>query len=241
VGFDLPLLTNGRGNEVIVADSTNLLIGQQVWISAATTSRVVRRIVKIKKLSSTSSTITVDGDADLDRYSTLAAATLHAFLPDTVNSQMMLYIPSDTASPDTDLQLKAIPGLDIYDQLLNVGGVDLLLTSTGDLAVTPDGDCRLAVGLQNIVQTARIRLATVQGSLNRHPTFGLPIKVGQSVADLDAKALLKAVKNLFVDDPAFTGVQSASVLMNGAVTTIALSVGVRGQNQAIPLTLDVKR
>jgi hypothetical protein len=73
---------------------------------------------------------------------------------------MMLYIPSDAPPAEDDLQLKSIPGLDVYDQLLNVGGVDLLLTQTGDLAITPDGDCRLAVGLQNIVQTARIRLAS---------------------------------------------------------------------------------
>jgi hypothetical protein len=124
---------------------------------------------------------------------------------------------------------------------LNVGGVDLLLTSTGDLAITPDGDCRLAIGLQNIVQTARTRLAVTQGQLNRHPSFGLPIKTGQSVADLNAKALLKAVKNLFNDDPTFTGVQSASVLVNGPVASIAIAVGVRGQSQIIPLTFDLKK
>lgn len=239
-GFDLPLLVNGNGNEISVTDSSKLYVGQQVWLSSASTSRAVRRITKIKKLSSSNVVVTVDGDPDLSRFNVLAGAVLHAFLPDTVNSQMMLYIPSEDDPADTDYQLKAIPGLDVYDQLLNAGGVDLLLTSTGDLAITPDGDCRLAVGLQNVIQTARTRLAVVQGTLSRHPTFGLPIKVGQSVADLSASDLLKAVKNLFVDDPAFTGVQSASVLVNGPVTSIALSVGVRGQSQVIPLTLDIK-
>jgi hypothetical protein len=76
--------------------------------------------------------------------------------------------------------------------------------------------------------------------LNRHPTFGLPVKVGQSVADLDAKTLLKAAKNLFVDDPAFTGVESASVLVNGPVTSISIGVGIRGQSQVVPLTFDIK-
>jgi hypothetical protein len=241
VGFDLPLLTNGRGNEVNVADSSNLYVGQQIWISAATTARTVRRITKIHKLSASNSIVTVDGDSDLERFSTLASASLHAFLPDTVNSQMMLYIPSDAEPAGEDVQLKAIPGLDVYDQLLNVGGADLLLTSTGDLAITPDGDCRLAVGLANIIQTARTRLAVTQGTLNRHPTFGLPIKPGMSIADTDAKSLLKAVKNLFIDDPAFTGVMNASVRVQGPVTSIALGVGVRGQSQVVPITLDIKR
>jgi hypothetical protein len=240
-GFDLALLTPGSGNQVSVADSSNLYVGQQVWLSSPTTSRSIRHVTKIQHLSPSNSVITVDGDPDLARFTPLAGATLHAFLPDTVNSQMMLYIPSNEDPVEPDLQLKAIPGLDVFDQLLNVGGVDLLLTSTGDLAITPDGDCRLAIGLQNIVQTARTRLAVTQGQLNRHPSFGLPIKTGQSVADLNAKALLKAVKNLFNDDPTFTGVQSASVLVNGPVASIAIAVGVRGQSQIIPLTFDLKK
>jgi hypothetical protein len=238
-GFDLPLLTNGRGNQFSVSDSSNLYVGQQVWISASTTSRTTRHITVINKISASTSTITVDGDSDLDRFSVLAGAVMHAFLPDTVNSMMTLYIPSQDDPGDEDVQTKAIPGLDEYDQLLNVGGVDLLLTQTGDLAITPDGDCRLAVGLANIIQTARTRLSITQGSLNRHPTFGLPIKVGQSIADLDAKSLLKATRNLFVDDPAFSGVQGASVLVNGPTTSIALTVTVRGQSQVIPITLNV--
>jgi hypothetical protein len=236
-----PLLTNGNGNQIEVADSTNLFVGQLVWLSSANTSRTSRHVTKIDKLSSTVSVLTLDGDPDLSRFSTLAGAVLHAFLPDTVNSQMMLYIPSQQEPSVADEQLRAIPGLDVFDQLLNVGGVDLLLTQSGDLAITPDGDCRLAVGLANIVQTAKIRLSVVQGTLNRHPTFGLPIQVGQSVADLDASALLRACRNLFNDDPAFTGVTHASVKVGGPIVTIAIGVGVKGQDQVVPITFDLKR
>lgn len=240
-GFDLTLLVNGNGNQVSVADSSRLYIGQRIWLSAINTSRTIRRITKIEKLSSSLSTITVDGDPDLSRFTTMGEATLHAFLPDTVNSQMTLYMPSDKPPPTADAQTKSVPGLDVYDQLLNAGGFDLLLTPTNDLVITPDGDCKLAVGLQNIVQTARIRLSVQQGSLNRHPTFGLPLKVGMSTADLDAKDLLKAVKNLFVDDPVFTGVQSASVYKNGPTAKIMMSVGVQGTSQYIPLAFDLRR
>jgi hypothetical protein len=52
-GFDLPFLVNGNGNDVVVADSSNLYVGQQVWLSAAGTARAMRRIIKITKLSST--------------------------------------------------------------------------------------------------------------------------------------------------------------------------------------------
>lgn len=240
-GFDLPLLTKGHGNEVTVSDSTNLYTGQQVWLSSTTTARTMRRITSLHKISESTTVVTLDGEDDLERFLPASDAVLHAFLPDTVNSMKMLYIPSSEEPADADYQTKDVPGLDVFDELLNAGGFDLLLTSSNDLAVTPDGDCRLAVGLANVVQTARIRLSVPQGSLHRHPEFGLPVALGKSVADLDAKSLLKAARNLFNDDPVFTGVTAASVRVDGPVTSIALNVGVRGQQQVIPLTFDLRR
>lgn len=240
-GFDLLLQTNGFENQVTIADSSELYIGQPVWISAADVSRTMRHITKIERLSVSTSVITLDGEPDLGRFHTNQSAVLHAFLPNTVNSMQMIYIPSDEEPADADYQTKDVPSLDVFDELLNTAGFDLLLTSSNDLAVTPDGDCRLAVGLANVIQTARIRLSVPQGMLHRHPEFGLPIKIGESVADLDAKALLKAAQNLFNDDPVFTGVQSASVRITGPAAQIAMTVGIRGQQQVIPLTFDLKR
>lgn len=238
-GFDLPLLVNGRGNEVSVSNASQLYVGQQVWLSGALTARTRRHITSIDALSSTDFVITVDGDSDLERFTVAGAATLHAFLPDTVNSQMMLYIPSSQDPAVEDFQTKAVPGLDVFDQLLNAAGFDLLLTSTNDLAVTPDGDCRLAVGLTNAIQTIRLRLSVRQGTLNRHPEYGLPVKVGQSIADLNSKELLRAARNLFKDDPSFTGVTAASVRANGPVASIGISVGLRGQSTSIPVVLNL--
>lgn len=240
VGFDLPLLTNGHDNQVEVGDATNLFIGQQIWLSSTTTSRNSRRILKIEKLNSGQVILTLDGDGDLNRYSILASATLHAFLPDTVNSMMQIYIPSPDEPADQDYKLKAIPGVDYFDPLVEAAGVDLLLTENLDLAITPDGDCRLAVGLSNIVQTARVRLSTPQGNLLRHPTFGLAITPGESTADVDAKTLLRSCQDLFSDDPTFTGVTSASISKQGPIAIIAIEVGVRGVTQNVPITFKLQ-
>lgn len=241
VGFDIPLLTNGNGNQIVLGTAKNLYINQTVWISSNISRRTQRKITNIRRVTDTNWVITVDGDSDLSRFSTLAQASVHAFLPDTVNSMQMLYIPSDNAPPEIDDQLKAIPGIDQYDQLLAVGGVDLLLTDTGNLIVTEDGDCRYAVGLTNVIQTARIRLSVPQGTLKRHPTFGIPIKAGQSVADINAQDLLLAVKNMFNDDPTFEGVPSASVRIQGPVTSIGMSIAIRGQQANIPVTFNLTR
>lgn len=240
VGFDLPLLTNGHDNQVEVSDATNLAIGQQVWISSTTTSRTSRFIVKIETLNSGQSMLTLDGDPDLARFSILAQATLHAFLPDTVNSMMQIYIPSDEDPEDEDYRSKSIPGVNYFDPLVEAAGVDILLTEGLDLAITPDGDCRLAQGLANILQTARIRLSTPQGNLLRHPSFGLAIKPGESTADVDAQTLLRSCQDLFSDDPTFTGVTSASVLKQGNSALISIEVGVRGVTQNIPISFKLQ-
>jgi hypothetical protein len=241
VGFDLPLLVNGQGNQVVVADSSNLYVGQPVWISATNTSRTKRRITKIEKLGSSSSVITVDGDPDMDRYETIASATLHAFLPDTVNSQMLIYIPSDSPPEDVDYGTKSIPGIDEFDQLIQVGGVDLLLTQDGDLAVTPDGDCRLAIGLTNLVQRARVAIGTPKGSLLHHPNYGLGLQIGDNTADIDAKKVLAAFQDTFKSDPSFRGVSGVAISKAGPAVRVTLSIGIAGTNQMIPISVDIRR
>lgn len=239
-GFDLPLLVNGRDQDVVVTDASNLYVGQQVWLSSTTAPRTARRVVGIKTIAPGTVRVTLDGDT-VNAYVTLAGASLHAFLPDTVNSQQMLYLPSDADPGTADYGAPSIPGLNEYDLLLEVGGADMLLTTTNDIVVTADGDQRLAIGLQNIIQEARLALGTVQGTLARHPSYGLPVRVGQNLADLDARAVLKAAKNLFLDQPAFNGLVSADVVTQGPTTQIALLLNIKGLVQPVPVTLAVSR
>lgn len=239
-GFYLPLQVNGKGQDLVVADGSGLFVGQRIWLSSQTAARTTRRVTAVREVAPGTVRVTVDGDP-VDAYLVLAGAAVHAFLPDTVNSQQVVYLPSDSDPGTADYGAKAIPGLNEFDLLLEVGGQDLLLTSTNDLVITPDGDQRLAVGLQNIVQDARLALGTVQGKLPRHPGYGLPLQIGQSLADLDAAAILKAAKNLFLDQPAFNGLVSADVVTNGPTTQVALTLNIRGLSQPVPVTLAVSR
>jgi hypothetical protein len=241
IGFTLTLLTNGNGNQVTVADISRLFVNQQVWVSSTAQGRTKRRISKIETISPGIHTLTLTGEQNLGIYTVSAGASIQAFLPNTVNSQMSIYIPSDEESDDSDFRHKSIPGIDYFDPLVRVGGIDLLLTANGDLVVTPDGDGRLAVGLTNIVQKVRLVLDTPRGSLLHHPDYGFPVQVGDSTADVSAQDILDICRNLFKGDPTFTGVQSAAILKNGPVVKIALSVGIAGTQQVIPITVEVNR
>lgn len=240
-GFDLILQVNGVGNIIQVGAALNLYVGQLVTLSSTSTSRTQRRITKIDRINPTTTILTLDGDPDLDRFTVLAQAQLHAYLPDTVNSQQLIYIPSDIEADTEDFFTKSIPGVDEFDQLIRVGGTDLLLTSSGDLAVTPDGDCRLATGLTNIVQRIKIALGTPKGSLLHHPDFGLGLIVGINTGDIDVKQALATLQDMFRSDPAFAGVSGVSILKSGPSIRVAMSVAITGTNQTIPLTVDIRR
>ncbi len=241
VGFDLPLLVNGAGNEVVVSTAENLFVGQPVWIYSSLVNKTKRHITGIRRVSPTNHVIQVDGDNDLAIYKVSASAQLHAFLPDTVNSQMLLSIPSTDPSNIDDLELRSIPGLDQFETLLEVGGVDLLLTSTGDAAITPDGDWKLAVGMANLVQQIRVFVGTPRGSLYRHPDWGLAVQVGQSTADMSARDILKSLGGLTGSNPAFKAVRSASVNKTGPTARISALIEVRGVEKLLPISLELKR
>ena len=240
VGFDVSLLANGNLSEIVISDATNLKISQPVWIQSAFVNREKRHIVNINEIAANNVVVTLDGPADLDRYKVAAHAYIHAFLPDTVNSQQMIYIPSDIPVADNS-ELAKIPGIDVFDDLLEVGGVDILLTSDNDLTVTNDGDCRLAYGMAALVQRAKMTLGTPQGTLMRHPTYGLPIQIGQSIADLDLEGLSSACRGVFAADPAFDGVSTVSIAVQGPTVAINLGIYVKGQDLPISLAIEVKR
>ena len=240
VGFDRPLLANGNLSEIVISDASNLRINQPIWIQSNIVPREKRHIINIKKLSPQNIVLTLDGPGNLDRYKSIDKAYLHAFLPDTVNSQQLIFIPSDKNVADNS-ELTKIPGIDVFDNLLEVGGVDLLLTNDNDLAITQDGDCRLAYGMSAIVQRAKIALATPQGTLFRHPNFGLPLQIGQSIADLDMGGLRTACQNVFANDSAFNGLSSVKISQKGPVVSIGIGLFVTGQDTPISLSIDIKK
>ncbi len=239
-GFQLPLLVNADRNQIVVGSANNLYVNQTVYLSGNGLGRIKRHITKIDEVGDTDFVVTLDGDPDLQQFTTYAESKLEAFLPGTVNSRQIIFIPSDVEVGEFDVESRAIPGTDAFDPLLEVAGEDLLLKMNGDLAITPDGDCGVAVGLQNIVQTVRLALTTPLGALLHHPGFGIKLEAGMSTADVSAQDLLEQITKMFADDGTFTGVKSATVQKNGNSTTIVVEVGIAGVSKFIPISVEIK-
>ncbi len=180
--------------------------------------------------------MTLDGDTDLDVYKVADRATIRAFLPGTVNSRSIIYIPSD-ADPLVPESSISIPGINPLDPLIRLGGIDLALTDRLDLIVTPNGDNPLSIGMANMVQTVNLALTTKPGTLLLHPNWGFDARPGDSTADVDLHRLIANLRTLFSGDLDFAGVRSALLQKVGNVLRLDLQLGVNGLSRTIPITL----
>jgi hypothetical protein len=239
-GFELPLLSNGVNNNLFVDNNDNLYIGQPVWISSTTTPRIQTRIEGVRLLNNNQTMVTVRDDVSL--YTTTAKAVLLAYLPNTVNSQQTIYIPSSVEPQQNDLTIKAIPGIDQFDPLLTVGGIDFLLTPTNDIVLNSSGDTKWAVGLTNLINWVKLALGTRRGALNRHPEYGLDLQPGTSLADLSASQIVQSIQSMVADNSAFTGIAASQVSINGPVADLDIAFTIAGtDNQILPLSAQVVR
>jgi hypothetical protein len=80
----------------------------------------------------------------------------------------------------------------------------------------------------------------VKGGLIRHPSLGLTIEVGTTIAETSAKELAKNLREMFSDDPAIEAISSVSVLIAGGSAKLAMSVKAYGASQLIPISVDLR-
>lgn len=235
-GFELELLINGLENKILLSYNKNLYVGQKVTVRSNSVTKTVRHITKIDKDLNGNITVTLDGNFDLDRYKTTDTAVLHAYLPDTINSQSLIYIPSEESAIENDYITKAIPGVSEIDPMVVSGGVDLLLDSNKDLILTQDGDSRLSVGLSNIIQNLEIAFGIKQGKLLLHPGFGMPLDIGTSSADVDVRSVVSSIKKMLETDPTFSKVGKITVSKDSSGVSIKASAVVAGSSTYLPIS-----
>jgi hypothetical protein len=153
-----------------------------------------------------------------------------------VNSQQKIFIPSNLPVPTVNTDNIVPPSLTLSDSLTGLSKVDWLLTDTGDVAVNNYGDFRLSYGLTNLLQALRIKLGTTAGTWIVHPTFGLGVKVGTSIAVINVQDLFASIKTLITQDPRFRTLSSLQINQNGPQLSISLGVVLAGRSGVFPVT-----
>ena len=237
VGFQLPLLVNGINNTTLVSFDDRLYVNQPVFLGSNGTSTTRHHITGLKRIGA-NLLVTVDGDLTVN-YKISDHAYLQAFMPDTVNSQSLIYIPSDRLPLEQEIITTKIPTAAQFDQLLPVGGFDFLMTSSNDLIVGSDGDNRWAYGLQGIIQWTRVMLATPLGHLQLHPDFGLEVEIGNSTGDVDASKIANYVKNSLIKHGLFSSIDKLQVSKNGPVAKLDIAATIFGVLQPISVSYEL--
>lgn len=236
-GFQYPLLSNADGRNVVVGSSQDLFIGQTVFILANTQTAVARTILDIITLSQTSFLLTLDGLPNLDGFTVINQAYIQAYLPGTVNSQNVIWMPSSLQTPAYD-QI-SIPSSVANVDLVGLSKVDLLLTPTGDLAINNTGDWQLAAGITNLIQALTIKFSTGLGTSLLDPGFGLGVKAGTMVSDTSAAIIFNEINNLITADPRFSGISGLQVSIQPPNLIISLGVSLSGLRGVFPVSFQL--
>lgn len=237
-GFFINLKANGSRSTILLATRENLYIGQVLTISSDAAQSKKIKITEITEFSKAEYLISFEGDLQLSAYKIDDNAKVQGFLPGTVNSSMLIAIPSQAAPINQD-QVNLGPGLDQLNSVAQLSKVDFLLTDQGDFSLSPNGDIKKSAGFTNLSQAAKIKLFTAQGSMLHRPNFGNPLRPGISIANFNAKEYLIQLNKMFGQDERFTGILLSNVNVKGPAVDVNLLIGTKNTGVNLPVTTTV--
>ena len=239
-GTETLLISSGVGTSITLPSSDNLYIGQVIEVLSDTRPPTKRHVTSIDVINSVETLLQLDGEPNLSIYKASENARIRSFKPHTVNSSMLVAIPSQSAAQLPN-NLKMSPGVEDLNGLAAIADVDFMLQSDGDVVFSSAGDVRLAYGLTNLTQAAILKLKTKQGSLLQHPEFGNPIDVGMSTADITVQDVAEAFDNVFKSDPRFTGIVATKLAKIGPAIEATLMVQVADAGNTFAISTELPK
>lgn len=234
-GTTQSLLVNGTNQSFVIEDGTSLILGQRVVLSSNTVNPFGVIIKKIKKINDSEWLITIQNQISLDNLTTLDMAQVQYFIPGTVNSNNVIWIPSNNVNlanlPD---RVKPITFLPNSNGLQQLSKIDLLLTTGGDLAINGSGACGLASGLPNLLQALKMKLLTAKGDNFFHPFYGAGVSPGTPIS----AAQIPSIKNNFIAavqaDPRFSEVLGLTIKLQNGTLFVSGTVVLASISQSLP-------
>ena len=251
-GSKIYLTSNGSNNSINLAALDNegnanidkLYINQVVFLSSDTQKMPDQRIItNIQEIAISGEIILeLDGETNLDLYELQHNAHIRIYLPNTINSNFVVLIPTQEPIPDsTSQEVPFFLKTSAEDE--RRAKVDLLLDDDNDLIFTSSGDLQKSYGLQNAMQAVRLKLEIERGSLPRHASFGLVNTVGlNNYQSADIQSLLvKNIEQQIEADPRFERIEQITVKYISTLPGFYVNLAVRlaGTQTPIPITFSI--
>lgn len=249
IGQAVSLLSNGSGNQLNVAkiDSNGnanidkFYIGQAIFLTSTTVKFPEQRnIVNIREVPvSGEIVLELNGADDLDKYKINENAKIRVYLPNTVNSNFLVVIPTpippSTTIGDTPFFLSD------KSEDEKRAGVDLSVNTDFDLVFTPTSDMQLSFGVPNAVQAIKIKLVSEKGQNKRHQEFGVASVMGEKLdSPEDVKgALITSITDMIEADNRFDRVENLGISQVDTAFLVNLEVRMAGTGTVIPISFTV--
>lgn len=236
-GFTVQIVGPTNGQILSTSTADNLYIGQPILLSQNNGTTLAAKIASIQQINETLFFIGIDQIATGFNQSVGAFFTAH--LPNTVNSGMLIYIPTATQPTVLGSNYQYSPSIVDQGTLSMISGSDILLSSSGDIVTLPTGDVKIATGMANLIQAATLKLVTPLGSLITHPAYGLGILPGTPTTEFNARTTLTNIEKSFSQDNRYQSVLAARVQKNGPVASISVILGINNGSSVLPLSVTV--
>lgn len=240
IGTEIPVVASSGGNTLTVSTDLNLFVGQIVQISSSAQKVIRRKIRTIDVFSAVETIVTFEEVNDgiaLSSYKTSENAVMRIYAPNTINSNMLIAIPS--SMPSNFSNIKTSPEISQLNGLARMAKIDMLLDSTGDMIILGGGDVKLAYGMTNIIQAAMLKLKTKAGTMIQHSSFGNNLSAGTPSAEVDVAAVIQDLDSSFRDDPRFSGIMGAEVKKEGPALTLSVLVGLASSDVVLPISAQI--
>jgi len=254
VGIRIKLLTNAKGNAINLAkvnedgsiNKERFYIDQIIILRSDVEKKPDQRsIISIREVPiSGELVIELNGEPDLEKYTTADGAYITVYERRTINSNFYVCIPSNEP---VDRPLKESEPWYLMSKGIDEkkAGVDLNLNTDGDISFTSFGDIQLSYGMDNAVQAVKILLGTEASNLPKHEDFGITYPIGGKNLNVDQikSELAINISSQILNDARFSRLDYLKVesISSGNQSGYMVSLGVvlAGGDTVIPLSFKV--
>jgi hypothetical protein len=151
-----------------------------------------------------------------------------------------ILLPSQRSAIDTGIKQNKIYNIQrTLGELERALGVDILLTSEGDISISNVGDASLVGGINNFGQAITTKLFLELNSLKRHPGVGTSLGLGRKTTTVFLNDLKGQILASLAQDPRVESVPTITISQQGGTTTINMLVKAAKIAQPVPIPLNL--